>query len=446
MRRLLKFMEKTTPRKRECPRIRGFFRPSALILWFAFLFFPFFAARAAWADPAIPYTVTIAGIEDSGLLADLKDSSDSLSLKDRPPASVGLLRTRAERDRDRFIKVLHGHGRFGARVDVTLKEDATPLELVFQIEPGSVYSVLSTDILITGEREIPSHLVPSPENIGLIPGKPFRASALMDGERALVRTFEKQGFPFPRLDDRKITVDHRDASVALEFFLDPGPQIPFGDTKIRGLEAVEESVIRRLIPWEKGGLFNVEQVETLQVRLFRLGLFSSVRVLRGRDLDEKGRLPVDISVTERKHRSIGAGISYKTDEGPGATALWEHRNLFREGESLTLSGTISDFTASAESTFLKPFFLRRDQSLRLFLRVAEDQPDPFTSRNITASASVIRQLTEQLRLSAGLGYKASRVEQLDVRERFRYLFLPLDLEWDRSDDLLDPSRGGRLGL
>jgi translocation and assembly module TamA len=420
--------------------------PSAFMLWAAVLIFLFPLTRAARADSAIPYTVNIIGIEDSALLTDIKDLSDSLSLIDRPPASLGLLRTRAERDRERFMKLLQGHGHFGAAVEVSLRDEVEPLELVFRIDPGPAYLIATVDIRMAGEREAHRHLIPTPEKIGLIPGTPFRASSLMDAEKTLVRTFETQGFPFPRLEERKIIVDHRGPSVALEFFIDPGLQAPFGTVEIRGLEHVEESVIRRLLPWKEGELFHAEQVEALQVGLIRLGLFSSVRVLKGEELDEKGRLPVVISVTERKHRSIGAGVSYKTDEGLGATALWEHRNLFREGERLTVSGTASSFTASAESTFFKPFFFRRDQSLRLLLRLAEDQPDPYTSRNISATASVTRHLTEQLRVSAGLGYKASRVEQLGVRESFTYLFLPLDMEWDRSDDLLDPSRGGRLGL
>lgn len=403
-------------------------------------------SQAAWADTAIPYRVTIAGLEDPALLGDLRESSDSLSLQDRPPASLGLLRTRAERDSDRFIRLLHGHGHFGARVEVFLKDDVRPVELTFQIEPGAAYPVTSVVIRITGEKALQPHMVPSSEQIGLRPGKPFKASALKDAEKALVRGFEKQGFPFPRLEERKIMVDHRDRSVALEFFLDPGPQAIFGTVEIGGAESVDEIVIRRLIPWREMGPFSVEHLENLQLRLIRTGLFASVRVSKGPALDQDGRLPVDIAVTERKHRSVGAGISYKTDEGFGATALWEHRNLFSEGERLTFSGTASEFAASAESAFFEPFFLHQDQSLRLLLRVAEEQPDAYTSRNMSSSASVVRHLTEQLRIGGGLGYKASRVEQLGIRQSFSYLFLPLDLEWDRSDDLLDPAGGGRLGL
>jgi len=438
--------EPTTRSKSGGTKSGVFSRSLALILCSSALGFCLFTVPDAWADPALPYTVTITGIEDRALLQDVNDASDSVSLKDRPPASIGLLRARAERDRDRFVRLLQGHGYFGARVEVSLREEATPLEIAFQVDTGPAYPVVSADIRVTGKTVVQPHLIPSPEKVGLTLGKPFSASTLMDAQKALLRAFEKQGFPFPNLEERKIMVDHGSLSVTLQFLIDPGQAASFGDVKIKGIDSVKEPAIRHLVPWKEGDIFDVEQLELLQARLIRLGLFSSVRVLKGRNMDEKGRLPVEVSLTERKHRSIGAGISYKTDEGPGATALWEHRNLLREGERLTVSGTVSDFTASAESTFYEPFFLRRDQSLRLVLRVAQDQPDTYTSRNVGATASVSRQLSDRLKVGAGVGYKVSRVEQLGIRESFSYLFLPLDLEWDSSDDLLDPTKGDRFGL
>jgi translocation and assembly module TamA len=53
-----------------------------------------------------------------------------------------------------------------------------------------------------------------------------------------------------------------------------------------------------------------------------LGLFSLVRVFPARELDESGRVPVNVILTERKHRSLNAGISYQTDEGLGVSASW----------------------------------------------------------------------------------------------------------------------------
>ena len=37
-----------------------------------------------------------------------------------------------------------------------------------------------------------------------------------------------------------------------------------------------------------------------------------------------------VTLAERKHRSVGFGLDYRSDDGPGARAFWEHRNLSEE--------------------------------------------------------------------------------------------------------------------
>lgn|GEM_PF-3837595 len=95
-----------------------------------------------------------------------------------------------------------------------------------------------------------------------------------------------------------------------------------------------------------------------------------MRVEPGETLVEGDLLPITVAVNERKHRSVSAGVSYKTDEGLGVKISWEHRNIFHEGERLTLSATTSDYTLAAEGAFRKPEFLRNDQSLLFNLRLA----------------------------------------------------------------------------
>jgi translocation and assembly module TamA len=51
-----------------------------------------------------------------------------------------------------------------------------------------------------------------------------------------------------------------------------------------------------------------------------------------------------------------------------------------------------------------------------------------------------------MKAGAGLGYKYSRVKQFGVEDEFSLISLPGRFTWDTSDDLLDPTRGGRLNL
>ena len=113
---------------------------------------------------------------------------------------------------------------------------------------------------------------------------------------------------------------------------------------------------------------------------------------------------------------------------------------------MKISTTYSNYTFSGEGGFIKPFFFRDDQSLRLAGRLARDDPPAYTSDNLQAAAFVDRFLTPQLKLSGGLGFKVSDVEQLGDQQSYTYLLFPFQLEHDTSDDLLDPTRGGRLGF
>jgi translocation and assembly module TamA len=95
-----------------------------------------------------------------------------------------------------------------------------------------------------------------------------------------------------------------------------------------------------------------------------------------------------MDVNERRHRSIGAGLRYQKDEGPGIKASWEHRNLFHRGEKLELFVRIFQFYSFSRSPFSKTCILRTDQTLRLGLRLASDEPEAYRSENLTASGLV----------------------------------------------------------
>lgn len=405
------------------------------------------AACLGWGPPCAhskeslsSYEVRIEGLPSQSLLDQIQQISNSISLKDKPPASSSLLRKRVDEDVSLFTQWLRAQGYFASHIEATLDETAKPLTVIFRMDTGPLFLLRSVDIKIAGgiETTIP--------DIGLTLGVPFNAETLAHSQNRLVREFTRKGFPFAEMTDRKITVDHADHSVAVVLFVTPGPLAQFGATRISGLLSVEERVVRDTLPWNEGERFNADLIDAGQKKLISNGLFSLVRVFPAQEPDDGGRVPVNVIVTERKHRSVSAGISYQTDEGPGVSASWENRNLFGGAEKLAFSAIFSDFVFSAEGGYLKPFFLRKDQSLRLSARLADDEPDAYSSRNLKSTSLVERSITEDLKLGGGLGFKLSRVTQLGETNRYSYLLFPLSMEYNGSDDLLDPSRGNRVGL
>jgi len=405
------------------------------------------SSRAVARGLGRDFAVTIKGVADTELHDTLEGISDTVALRqERPPMTLPLLRRRAERDIPRFLKALKAEGYYGAHVTLDIHVEAEPTSVVFEVEVGSAYLLKAVEIETAGEEEAFQAKLPTAQELGLSLGEAGRARAILNGQERLLHFLKTEGFPFPQMVERKVTVNHGEHSVAVVFRIEPGPAARFGPTEIRGLKSLDEHLLRNKILWQEGDRYNAELVAEVQKSLNRTGLFAMVRVVPEETLEAVGRLPITITVAERRHRSVGAGISYKTDEELGVKMSWEHRNLFHGGERLTLSAHFSDFTRAAEGTFREPHFRRREQSLVVNSRLAEDCPDAYTSRSLRSEVIIERDLGKDMTGSAGLGFKTSRVEQLDEEDTFNLLFLLLGFNRDTSDEPLDPRQGGRLAI
>jgi translocation and assembly module TamA len=404
------------------------------------------AASVPLAQAALSYEATIEGLDNSELLSQIKQFSDTFSLKDRPPPSLSLLLRRADADKELFLRFLRAQGYYDATVTVDVDGKRTPVHVVFQIDTGPSFVIGSVDFRLIHQESLHPVKMPKRDEVGLRLREPFTTEKVLEAQAKLLLNLKTQGYPFPKVTDRRIVVDHATHSVSAAFFIDPGPFAAFGPLNIRGLESVNEQAVRSMVPWKEGEVFDSRLIEKAQRKLRASGLFSIVRIGTAPELNGKGQVPITITLEERKHRSVGAGLSYQTDEGPGATASWENRNLFGGGEKLALKATYSDFTLSGEGGLLKPFFLRPDQTLRLSTKIARDTPDAYTSNYIQSGVAVSRDVTQSLHAGAGVQFKPSEVTQLGVTNQYSYFSFPLSLQYDTSNDLLDPSRGSRIGL
>jgi len=402
-------------------------------------------ASLVFSESQIAYRVTIVGIEDRKLLADAESLLDSVTLRrERPPATQGLLRQRVERDVPRLMNLLKSAGHFGAQVTTTIDRKAEPVEVTFKVESGPAYRLKSLEIqTATESRERPPEL-PGAKELGFALGEPVRAGTLVEGDAKLLSLLRSRGFPFPEITERRVVVDHDDRSVAVTIVVAPGPEARFGPTTIHGLDSVERDLVEGKIPWRQGDRYNGDLVAKLQRRLSETGLFSVVQITPAPAPEEGGELPVTVTVTEGKQRTVSAGVGYRTDEGLGTTASWEHRNLFHWAERLTFTATLSDIVKALEATLRKPTLGREDRRLVVSLRLAEEYPDAYSSRSVASTARLEQDIARGMTVGAGVAFKLSEVGQRGEDENFASLSFPLSFGWDASNDLLNPTRGGRL--
>jgi translocation and assembly module TamA len=394
--------------------------------------------------PSVPYEVDIQGVDDQGLRELLQEVSETRRLIDRPPPSLTRLRRRAEDDRARLQRALRSEGYYGATIDLSIDADAEPVHIVFQVDPGTRYRLRDVAIEVTPpEADLP---LPSRQELGIAPGTPAVAQTILDAETTLVALARARGHALAEAGDRRAIVDHDADVMDLTLQLEAGPLMRFGEIEVAGLVEVERDFVERRLDWRPGELITSERLAAGQRLLRETDLFSTIRTRLGTTSDDEGRLPATVVVTERKHRSIEVGARYRTDEGPGGNVAWEHRNFFGRGERVRTELDVSPIAGFLIGSFRKPDVGIRDLALLTEVELAYEDPDAYESRSATARAGLERRFREGMTLTGGFAFRAEQVEEGDRDDSFGLISLPVRFDWDRSDDRLDPTRGGRLSV
>jgi len=419
-------------------------RPSLLLALLAAFLQMVIPAKFSLAQSGIAYEASIVGVSDNSLRRDLESISNIFKLRERPPATISLLQHRAENDTELFQKVLRAQGYYDASIDIQINQQVRPAVVTFKINMGPVYLFKAIEIHTAGKAE--NLNLPMPEKLGLRSGGAARSRDILSAQESLLKDIKNQGFPFPKIAERRVVVDHRERCVNVTFDVDPGPLGHFGTTTVEGLKSVKEQYVMDKVPWQKGEKFDASLLSKFHKRLVSTKLFSIVRIDYAKELDKNGLLPITVNLTERKHRSVGAGASWSSDEGFGGKVTWENRNLFQGGERLYLGLDASEIDLSAQARFEKPSFLRKNQTLNANFDVAYETTDAYDSRNVGSSIIVNREIKERMILGAGGGFRSSKVKQIGTTESFQLVYLPAHFDWDETNDLLDPTRGGRFNI
>jgi len=405
-----------------------------------------------------PYTVALEGVDaiDPAIGQQIRDVSLSLQLQETPPPTLAGLRRRADQDVTRFLDALQSHGYYDATVEADIRppaEGGGPAALVFGIEPGAVYVLGEVSIV---RADIPQGAVADAvllDYLNLVPGAPATAAAIIDAEGLLARQYRIYAFPFAAVPSRRTVIDRDMKRMTVQYTVQTGVPAVFGAIRVEGLRDVGEEFVLAHVPWTYGAAYNIQLIEEYQRKLARTGLFDSVTVapVRSAASGQGGgpvqAIPILVTLLERDHRSIGFGATYSTEEGPGAHAYWEHRNLFGAGENLRFATEASDVERALTGTFKKPVFQRIDQALVAEGSIKDVTTDAFDETRVSSFIGVERKLTQSWSVTAGptLELISQDTEQTGQDDLILAGFRT-GLKFDNTDNFLDPTRGSRLQI
>lgn len=412
----------------------------------------------AVVDP-VQYEVSFDVEGDETLERRLRRASSLLADEERPVSgSLGIL-AKARDERQLLVATLYEEARYDGVVDIRI--EGRPLD---EIAPDAVFDTsrpvpISVTVRTGQEYRLGAIALDgetgglAPASFGLLPGGEAGSTAILRASAAMVEELKKQGRPLARVLDREVIADSATGELDVTIALAAGPIAPFGETTVSGTESVDRDFTEYMAGIERGKIYDPEDVEEAQERLLELEVFDSVRVVEAESLAADGSIPIDVTVSERKHRYFGAGATISNTEGLGLEGYWGHRNLFGRAERLRFQGSISRIGASdqfeelnynAALLFEKPGVIGPASKFTADIRSAWEHPDAYDKLSFQTGVGVTYELSEHQTVSAG-----ARVEWAEIEDSFglnEYLIAsaPLQYVFDNRQNPLNAKNGVRL--
>jgi translocation and assembly module TamA len=407
----------------------------SLIIFFCF----FYSILAA-------YEVSFEGVEDPQLLKLFRTSSQLEKLKTTPPTTRMGLKRRAENDNTAFIQVLQSQAYYNAKVDFHLKDD----HVFFMVDTGPIYPFAEFNIhYFQNEKEVSSDILCKPITLSQLKvklGSPAIPETILSAEDTLLDYLNLQGYAFAAILKRQVYADQKTKKIIVSIEVDIGNLTYFGSTQVKGLERIHKNFIYKKLRWNLGEIYNPQKIEKTQEALELSGLFRTVNISHGEELVDEYSLPISISVLEAKQKTIGFGLNYTTALGPGFTGEWEDRNFRGNGQKLTTHADVWEKLQTGSISYSIPDFKRQDQILIWLLNYEHEKTKSFTERSLSFSGLIERKINRYLRVSYGLAYKLLRSQRSDHNGTFDLIKIPLQLQWNNADSILEPTKGGFIQL
>ena len=401
----------------------------------------FYSACACAADGG---AVRVEGLANPGLSAELLSVSSLSRITDMSTFSDEWLRRKADADVKNLLDVLRAAGFHSGSITAEIRRDQDRRIVVFVVRCGPQFLFDAPEIVFVPPlAALPD--TPVDSGIPVKAGAPARSQDILDAEKHLLSRLHEAGYPFAAVQSRKVLVDPDKGSVHVRYEINPGGPARFGPVRVEGLNQVKERVVLAELRWKEGDPYAQKAVDKTRNRLLKTNLFSMVEI-EAEPGAASGSAAMRIAVVERKPRSVALGVQYRTDEGPGMHALWEHRNLRGLGRRLELQGDLSAIDQALSVRYEMPRFLNPDQTLSLGLKAANDSPDAYDSRAVDTTVWLERRFGETLTAGGGLGLRYSHVRQQRDYDDFLLGSLPLQAVYDGRNDRLNPTSGVRTML
>ncbi|WP_343346393.1 BamA/TamA family outer membrane protein [Sphingomicrobium sp. XHP0239] len=366
---------------------------------------------------------------------------------------------RAQTDLLLLESILDSRGYYAATIDLSYVPQGEALLVRYTVDPGQQFRF--TDVQFPGlSAAQDGDEAALREAYGIGEGDAVVAADVIGGTVALTNELGQRGYATAQLGERQVIIDYTTATATLVQPVTTGPVARYGTLTVEGNPPFPPRHVQRIARFEPGEIYNRDEIVDLRLALIETGLVSSAVV---ETEPREGNEVVDVAVRlePAQTRTIAAEVGFGTGEGFRVEGEWQHRNFWNPEGALTLRGILGTQEQLLGASMVRSNWLRRDQRLSMTALASNIDRQAYEAETIQLSGRVERvsDFLWQKEWTWGAGVELIATREVDSRprlenedgepiplpepQRLTYFIgaLPLTGEWDRSNDLLDPTEG-----
>lgn len=360
--------------------------------------------------------------------------------------------------------------------DTTATEDG--VRVAFHIEEGR--PVLVSDITVDG-LDVPG-ATDITRNLPLRKDDRFVIQRYDADRDTITARLKNRGYPRAEVLAGYDISNAEPYVVSVRYNVMPGTRARFGPVDVVGNQSISGNVVRRMLSFRSGDLYDQADILASQRNLFELQVFRHVDIQPDLNAAPDSVVPVTVQVNEGAMRNVRVGAGMNQAECLTAEGRWQSQNFLGGARQLQVRGRISNVLAKQMHgsflckevgdtvfrdlgglftvDFVQPFFFGPANNVGAGL-IAERRsvPNIFVRRAIGGYVSLTRRLGRSAFISLAYRPESTRLEgavpvvlctsfigctpnELDVLTRSNWLS-PVTLSYvaDRGNDVFSPTRG-----
>ena len=404
----------------------------------------------------IRYTVAVEGLGNLGAFQDLLRTfhhQSALEAERKAPANAAQIGRRAATDADLLTQILRSYGYYDAEVEPRTQNSGDSLRVILGADPGQQYRFASVDL--PGLDAAGASAASLRDSFAIRSGDPVIASDVIAGGLALIQRLGEEGFASARIGEQDIEVNHLTHLASLTLPVDPGPVARFGAIHVSGRPAFSAHHVAIIARFRRGDPFQRSKLDDLRRALIATSLVA------GADIQvvpiEGGRIAdINVHLEPAPSHTIAGTVGYGTGQGISAEVDWTDRNFINPEGALTLRAIAGTDEQLLGAQLRRSNFLQRDQTLNTQLSISHQVFAAYSAKTVDLEANIERlsNFIWQKKWTWSYGVEWLATDERGVFSNagikdtrgFLIAALPLQLSYDGSNNLLDPTRGFRLGV